>query len=296
MRKSGFTLIDLLVVIAIIAILAALLFPVFAQAKLAAKGAASISNLKQLATGTIMYTSDNDDLFPKAGTWNICDPDTYRYNSSCPGDNYSNYATWAFSIYPYTKNADIYASPLASGPFKNGESRKYSGSAFASYGFNYVYLNPAPFTGNSAIVQTPIPTTAVGQPANTVMYTEHASRDASKISDLERYSLGDGTTIPLGLAEIPDCSTNTSYNCIGDWGNDGIYAADVSSEAEGKFTGGNAPRKAGQIPMAWVDGHASSSTPGALAAGTTWINKPGVGVPAGSIRIVDATKYVWDAN
>jgi prepilin-type N-terminal cleavage/methylation domain-containing protein len=66
MKKSAFTLIELLVVIAIIAILAAILFPVFAQAKVAAKGAADLSNVKQLALATVMYSGDNDDYFPTA--------------------------------------------------------------------------------------------------------------------------------------------------------------------------------------------------------------------------------------
>jgi len=63
MRKA-FTLIELLVVIAIIAILAAILFPVFAQAKLAAKKTVDLSNLKQLGLTTVMYAGDNDDVNP----------------------------------------------------------------------------------------------------------------------------------------------------------------------------------------------------------------------------------------
>lgn len=59
----GFTLIELLVVIAIIAILAAILFPVFAQAKNAAKGAVCISNMKQISAASIMYESDFDDMW-----------------------------------------------------------------------------------------------------------------------------------------------------------------------------------------------------------------------------------------
>ncbi|MEI7577128.1 MAG: prepilin-type N-terminal cleavage/methylation domain-containing protein [Armatimonadota bacterium] len=64
--KRAFTLIELLVVIAIIAILAAILFPVFAQAKEAAKKAQGISNIKQTATGAIIYTTDADDNAPSA--------------------------------------------------------------------------------------------------------------------------------------------------------------------------------------------------------------------------------------
>ena len=62
--RRGFTLIELLVVIAIIAILAAILFPVFAQAKLAAKKTADLSNIKQIMTSTQMYLGDFDDIYP----------------------------------------------------------------------------------------------------------------------------------------------------------------------------------------------------------------------------------------
>lgn len=65
-KKRAFTLIELLVVIAIIAILAAILFPVFAQAKAAAKKTTDLSNLKQLGTSTAIYLGDYDDVFPQA--------------------------------------------------------------------------------------------------------------------------------------------------------------------------------------------------------------------------------------
>src|SRR5678816_3817185 len=64
--RRGFTLIELLVVIAIIAILAAILFPVFAQAKAAAKKTACLSNNKQIGIALYMYLTDFDDLLPMA--------------------------------------------------------------------------------------------------------------------------------------------------------------------------------------------------------------------------------------
>ena len=64
--RRAFTLIELLVVIAIIAILAAILFPVFANAKAAAKKTACISNLSQVGKGIMLYMADYDDLFPHA--------------------------------------------------------------------------------------------------------------------------------------------------------------------------------------------------------------------------------------
>ena len=70
LSKKAFTLIELLVVIAIIAILAAILFPVFAQAKVAAKKTQSLSNVKQMGTSVMIYTTDYDDNFPRAfGFW-----------------------------------------------------------------------------------------------------------------------------------------------------------------------------------------------------------------------------------
>src|SRR5580704_3786333 len=68
--SKGFTLIELLVVIAIIAILAAILFPVFAQAKLQAKKAASLSNTKEVGLAELMYMNDADDNFVLAS--NTC--------------------------------------------------------------------------------------------------------------------------------------------------------------------------------------------------------------------------------
>ncbi|MER3496610.1 MAG: hypothetical protein C4320_07440, partial [Armatimonadota bacterium] len=65
--RRGFTLIELLVVIAIIAILAAILFPVFAQAKEAAKKTQCLSSLKQLNSAMILYAGDSDDSFMNTG-------------------------------------------------------------------------------------------------------------------------------------------------------------------------------------------------------------------------------------
>jgi len=89
MKRSGFTLIELLVVIAIIAILAAILFPVFAQARENARKAKSISNLKQLALAHQMYAQDYDEtLCPTIGGGH---PDGGLWH-------------WPELVYPYTKN------------------------------------------------------------------------------------------------------------------------------------------------------------------------------------------------
>jgi len=98
--KRAFTLIELLVVIAIIAILAAILFPVFAQAKLAAKQTANLSNHKQLGLAAIMYTVDYDDYFPLMETYNSADSTFFGLDP------------WQVVVQPYIKNWGIFQHPL----------------------------------------------------------------------------------------------------------------------------------------------------------------------------------------
>lgn len=115
--RRAFTLIELLVVIAIIAILAAILFPVFAQAKEAAKKTQGLSQIKQTATGVNIYTTDNDDNFPltiimnAGGAWqfNLLAevPANWRINVPATNERHSVY--WQNSCRPYIKNEQIYA-------------------------------------------------------------------------------------------------------------------------------------------------------------------------------------------
>lgn len=86
--RSGFTLIELLVVIAIIAILAAILFPVFAQAREKARQTACLSNLKQIGLGVQAYLQDNDGTFPQASD--------------------GAYIQWYNSVWPYIANGEKY--------------------------------------------------------------------------------------------------------------------------------------------------------------------------------------------
>lgn len=121
-RQSAFTLIELLVVIAIIAILAAILFPVFAQAKEAAKKTSALSNAKQMGTGFNMYMADYDDLLPLAafnyaGAWRVNFVTPFPYNALL-GGGWDNpvaedavKSLWADSTQAYVKNKDILAYP-----------------------------------------------------------------------------------------------------------------------------------------------------------------------------------------
>ncbi len=122
--RLGFTLIELLVVIAIIAILAAILFPVFAQAREKARQSACLSNSKQWATATLMYTQDYDETLPMAygpwldGSWNtdgggtpfVADtPANARTSNAGYVAAMSTY--WGNAVQPYVKNQQIFQCP-----------------------------------------------------------------------------------------------------------------------------------------------------------------------------------------
>jgi len=109
--QRGFTLIELLVVIAIIAILAAILFPVFAQARKQAYKIVGTSNLKQASLAIMMYVQDYDEKMPRAG-WGCQSATNGQDGSFGPNDENSCGATeWQNTTSPYTKATGIYNSP-----------------------------------------------------------------------------------------------------------------------------------------------------------------------------------------
>jgi len=130
-RTRGFTLIELLVVIAIIAILAAILFPVFARAREAARATSCKSNLKQLSTAIQMYTQDYDEILP-------------------PGGN--GPSRWYTLADPYIKNAGVFKCPSAPPTYLRG------------YGTN-LNLMGWPTGAALAQIQSPADTVLIGDAA-----------------------------------------------------------------------------------------------------------------------------------
>ncbi|HWD39649.1 MAG TPA: prepilin-type N-terminal cleavage/methylation domain-containing protein [Fimbriimonas sp.] len=169
MSRSAFTLIELLVVIAIIAILAAILFPVFAQAKFAAKKTVDLSNAKQIGLAVKLYLNDYDDTMPIF----------YAYNSDPTIYNPPVHHGTEVLLLPYTKNQDLFRSPLDNGgPYlaqDPGPMAKGADTYWKAYGSSYrfahcnftVAANESSQNNNFYTDTIPVTETAIQYPAET---------------------------------------------------------------------------------------------------------------------------------
>ena len=208
--KKGFTLIELLVVIAIIAILAAILFPVFAQAREKARASSCLSNCKQIGTAIQLYTDDYDETYPL-----LCMNNTTIAGGYLPGTNVIyrsqgigstlNYA-WYQMIYSYVKNPDMFNCP-------SNAHKKFSGNGkVLGYGYNE-FLSLAPSQVNT-------PAMKYGntfQPAEMDAFVAHSMSEIKNPSQLvfcaDTLAMANGAN-PFGYAYIcPRCIID-SYNPI----------------------------------------------------------------------------------
>lgn len=251
--RRAFTLIELLVVIAIIAILAAILFPVFTQAKTAAKKTASLNNMKQIATASQLYLNGNDDLVMPLFTDNPLD----RQYPTAQGFVY-----WGLLIQPYAKNTQILLCPgdtqddpatrdsAGRGRFNpQNQFKDYLIGANSSYGMNYKYLNvrtdgPNPNgMGRIPYWYSGVSTTSLGAPADTVMFAE------ATMKDLSSSSLSGGAPTPvrnaIGFSRV-DPPTGAP--------NRGAWSAFTYPDARSQ--GQLWPRfNKDKVTVAWLDGH-----------------------------------------
>ncbi len=148
--RQAFTLIELLVVIAIIAILAAILFPVFAQARAKARQTACLSNMKQIGNALMMYTQDYDEMlpgnhFPDEGIGldlGFMEPRSRR--------------NWARDTYPYVKNIDVYRCPSAAPRSSRPNPQATNSEVKSPPGGNTSYLLNG-IAGTKALAAIPAP-------------------------------------------------------------------------------------------------------------------------------------------
>jgi len=187
-RSSGFTLIELLVVIAIIAILAAILFPVFAQAREKARAITCISNLKQVGTGMMMYVQDYDEtLVP----WQLESKDEFGFVNS-----------YDRLIQPYTKNGVVTGCPSdispGTGKFpKGGPIAIRSTSMPGNIGGNWC-LKPGAVTRPPSLASIP-------RPAETLWLTERDNCAAGAAT------WGDDPRPSWGWCSVNDAESETAW-------------------------------------------------------------------------------------
>jgi len=233
--KKGFTLIKLLVVIAIIAILAAILFPVFAQAREKARQSTCASNLKQIGLATLQYIQDNDETyyphrfncdasgnFTLASSAGTCA--AYSGNSMAAklsGGAEQRYY-WMFLLQPYTKSYGVFICPSNPNSFlPNGQYTDQtipSGTSGAqgvdyggenSYGHNDVWMSPATKYDTSVATSggfARVTNTSVSRPASTIMVTDATYYGAAPDIDNQ---LG-ATVNNIGTSSDSACVTSTN--------------------------------------------------------------------------------------
>ena len=189
--KKAFTLIELLVVIAIIAILAAILFPVFAQAKEAAKKTACLSNNKNIATAFFLYAGDSDDTLCNVSWHQSKSQTTGYFNPNNPNNTYQVH--WTYLMQPYIKSYDIFVCPSDSKPVKPNNAC----TSNTALGQNPMVCDWMPIRGYSYIPNynmipahdwTPVSMTNFAAPADTILVGE--KRDTLDPGDAHKGTSG----------------------------------------------------------------------------------------------------------
>jgi prepilin-type N-terminal cleavage/methylation domain-containing protein len=289
--KKAFTLIELLVVIAIIAILAAILFPVFAQAKLAAKKTSDLSNMNQIGLASIMYGTDYDDTM-YAHRWNCGGNINNNYGAVevCPDylDGNGNLLStapdqagglsskvnmrlyWCYMLAPYTKSWSVYKDPAGVNPFypTSGTTVTYTGNAEGaqagnnyggqdSYGHNDFWLSPSVSTNGGALLPSPPTFTSIPRVAGTIMIMDTSyygtGPDVSNESGLWN------TVTANGLEAAYVSAQNAAY--LQYWMNQGVSNWTSSN---GNVTPAQAVSSLlpmlynGKNNVQWTDGHTKS--------------------------------------
>ncbi len=261
-RNYGFTLVELLVVTAIVAVLTAVLYPVFRQAQESSKAAVCASNFRQASMASGLYLSDYEDKFMP-----VSDEPSGVANSRTDH-------TWVQVVLPYTKNFSVFHCP--SDPTGRADvstfdqdlvpgdtySEFYTASLHVNTGYNYQYLAPI-LLQNGGWVSLPHAESEVREPSRTLLYVD------------SKWSLSDTSTEEGGSwLVVPPCRYAPSAGgALLDTFLDGrsaqaafVLNAGWSGPNSGQY-GGAWPWHNGRITIAHVDGSVTSETLAGLELG-----------------------------
>jgi prepilin-type N-terminal cleavage/methylation domain-containing protein len=287
--KRAFTLIELLVVIAIIAILAAILFPVFAQAKLAAKKTVAISNQKQIGLAILMYANDYDDMYPRedacvlnsslvtsfnnqpAGT--VATP---FCNGTGPTGNFAggyafrnNHYSWGTWVEPYVKSTQMFVDPVVqpiagSGTSAANTTGLFAGEIEGGYALNTAItgaLNTWPTVAKYGLRQSWLggSTTSVPDPSDAMLIMEQAGN--SVLPAYEYGTTSNGYSLTYYPMAVKEHWIGYFYETGSTLGT-GCYANTplTPDNASAPYTG--------QVPTSYTDGHTKTLPLGQFIANT----------------------------
>lgn len=300
-RRHAFTLIELLVVIAIIAILAAILFPVFAQAKAAAKRTACISNSNQVGKAMLMYGNENDDRVPLTRYHTgptIATPGTT--NQAYPMNQMAGYlgdkTIYRCPVDPSANDDVLSVDPGSGAIIPQGYPRDTAWALRASYGLNMLFLCPLVDLPPETQVPLPIIMSQASSPARTIAFAESVwDRNQSgqpqgggnfAVEAPCIYDLNNNLLLP-----VPQGSSQ--FATFGGWMPDAPLEWNVFGGAWPWHMGKNAGtdtwlrRNEGTVIVNYIDGHTRGLRIDGLAAGCD-VRQGFAG------RVFDVEQYQWD--